>query len=172
MTLTPSPTTLVRAFGLLLGVVLAAAALAAWRVPGGERTLGADIRVSVAQSGAVGVSPLHPFVSAPSLVPGTRASGSGTLRNQTGVPLTVRLRAPASDRRLGRVLRVHIDAGADRVYDGTLEDLSFFGTRPLRMAPSQERKLSVRVSLPSGVSAGFQGRIDDIALQIHSERAK
>src|SRR5436190_1837646 len=85
---------LARLFGILVGVAVAVVALIAWRVPGGERTLGSDVRIEALQTGEIGVAPLHPFVSAPSLLPGSSVAGDVTVRNQTGVPLALRLRAP------------------------------------------------------------------------------
>src|SRR5262245_9888621 len=82
-----------RILGIALGLALAAVALLSWRVPGGEHTLGADVRFEALQTGPVGVAPLHSFVSTPSLLPGKTVAGDVSVRNQTGVPLSVKLRA-------------------------------------------------------------------------------
>lgn len=163
---------LARPLGIALGIVLAALALVSWRVPGGARTLGADVRVEALQTGALGVSPLHPFVSTPSLVPGHRAGGRVSVRNQTGVPLRVRIRALPSTRELDGLLRVRVASGTLALYDGDLSGLRTRGTLPLRMAAAQRRALQVEVSLPAAIRRGYQGRIVDITLQLVSARAR
>jgi hypothetical protein len=164
---------LVRLLGVLLGVLVAVAALAAWRVPGGAASLGADVRFDALQTGAIGVAPLHPFVSVPSLLPGKSASGVVTLRDETGVPMAVRLRALPSSHDLDSLLRVRVSGDdGETLYDGALAGLYDAGTRTLRLASGQSRKLTVRASLPSAVRSGFQGRIVDVTLQIDSARAR
>jgi hypothetical protein len=158
--------------GIALGVALAGAALAAWRVPGGESTLGADVRVDAVQTGEIGVSPLRPFVTAVSLLPGAHADGNVALRNQTGVPLRVRLRALPSTPDLDPLLRVRIENGSQTLFTGSLGELRRADSAPVLLAPGASRKLSVRVSLPAGVRSGFQGRIVDVTLQIDSVRAR
>jgi hypothetical protein len=163
---------LVRPLGLLLGVVLAATALASWRVPGGQRSLGADVQVEALQTGAIGITPLHPFLSKPSLLPGKSADGAVTLRNQTGVPMSVRLHAMPSTRDLDSLLRVRVSDARGVLYDGNLGGLRTAGTTPLRLAGGQSDKLNLHASLPSSVRSGFQGRIVDITLQINSARTR
>jgi hypothetical protein len=162
---------LARGLGVVLGVSLAAVALIAWRVPGGEGTLGADVRVETLQTGEVGVAPLHPFLTAPSLMPGSQASGSVTLRNQTGSPLAVRLRARPSSRDLDRILRVQVRAGGRPLYDGGLGGLRASGTLPLRLAPAASVRVGVRAWLPGGLRTGFKGRIVAVTLDVDSRRA-
>jgi hypothetical protein len=155
--------------GILLGVAVACVALLAWRVPGGARMLGAEVRVDAVQTGEVGVAPLSPFVNAASLVPGRTASGSVTLRDQTGVPLDVRLRALPSSHDLDRLLHVRIvSPGAAALYDGPLGGLR---TRALRLAAGEVRRLRVETSLPRRLHRGFQGRAVDVTLQIEQARA-
>jgi hypothetical protein len=161
-----------RLAGILLGVGLAAVALVAWRVPRGERTLGADVRMEALQTGPVGVAPLQPFLAKPSLLPGAAVSGSVTLRNQTGVPLALRLRALPSTRDLNRMLVVKVSAGARALYDGSLEGLRTSGTGPLRLRSGQAQRVQVRASLPASLKSGYQGRIVDITLQIDSRTAR
>lgn len=163
---------LARLLGVVLGVSVAVAALLAWRVPGGERMLGADVRFEALQNGAIGVAPLHPFASTPSLVPGSSVSGDVTVRNQTGVPLGTILRALPSTRELDSLLRVRVSAGARILYDGTLSGLRSSGTRPLPLEAAQSARVHVRASLPAGTSTGFQGRIVDVSLQIDTRRTR
>jgi hypothetical protein len=160
-----------RRVGIALGICLAAAALVSWRVPGGERTLGADVRMEALQTGPVGVAPLQPFLTQPSLMPGQSASGSATLRNQTGVPLVLRLRALPSVPDLDRLLRVRVSTGATTLYDGELGGLRA-GSAPLRVASARTADVHVTASLPAAVRSGFQGRIVDVSLQIDSRPAR
>jgi hypothetical protein len=158
--------------GIALGVVLAGAALAAWRVPGGESTLGADVRVDAVQTGEIGVSPLRPFVNASSLLPGSHADGAVAVRNQTGVPMRVRLRALPSTPDLDPLLRMRVDSGAQNLFTGSLGELRRAGSAAIALVPGASRRLSVRVSLPAGLRSGYQARIVDVTLQIDSARSR
>ena len=161
-----------RLVGILLGIAIATIALISWRVPGGERTLGTDVRVEALQTGEIGVAPLHPFVSAPSLLPGASAAGDVTVRNQTGMPLAMRLRALPSVRDMDGLLVVRVSAGAQRLYDGTLGGLRTTGSRPLQLRPATSKRLHVTASLPAGLRTGFQGRIVDVSLQIDTQHTR
>jgi hypothetical protein len=163
---------LARLAGVLAGVTIAIALLVSWQVPGGQRTLGADVRMEALQTGEVGVQPIHPFLSVPSLLPGSAVSGQVTVRNQTGVPLATRLRALPSTRELDSLLAVRVSAGARTLYDGALAGLRGSGTRPFALAPAQTARLRVRASLPAGLRTGFQGRIVDVSLQIDTARIR
>jgi hypothetical protein len=167
MTATFSTTRIARLAGILLGVALAAVALASWRVPGGERTLGADVRFEALQTGPVGVAPIKPFASTPSLLPGKAVSGSVTLGNQTGRPLALRLRALPSTPDLDSALRVRMAAGTTTLYDGPLSGLRS-GSSALRLRSGRTAPVELRASLPAGLKSGFQGRIVDVTLQIDS----
>jgi len=168
----PSIDRVARLAGICVGVALALTALIAWRVPGGERTLGADVRIEALQTGEVGVAPLHPFASTPSLLPGHSLSGDVTLRNQTGVPLALRLRALPSVHDLDGLLVLHVSAGGRTLYDGNLDGLRTSGTRPFTLAAATARRLHVSASLPAGLRTGFQGRILDLSLQVESRPAR
>jgi hypothetical protein len=168
----PSIDRIARLLGILLGVCVAAAALISWRVPGGERTLGADVRIEALQTGEVGVAPLHPFATAPSLLPGSSMAGDVTVRNQTGVRLALRLRALPSTRELDSLLAVRVSAGARTLYDGDLGGLRTAGSQPLALNAARSSRLHVSASLPAGLRSGFQGRIVDVSLQIHTSRAR
>jgi hypothetical protein len=172
MTLTLSKNRVARVVGIGLGIALAAAALLSWRVPGGERTLGADVRFEALQTGPVGVTPIQSFASTPSLLPGKAISGDVTLRNQTGTPLALRLRALPSTSDLNSLLVVRVSAGAKTLYDGSLGGLRSAGTSPLRLAPGRSGAVRVNASLPAGEHSGFEGRIVDVTLQIASRRAR
>jgi hypothetical protein len=161
-----------RLVGILVGVAVAVVALIAWRVPGGARTLGADVRIEALQTGEIGVMPLHPFVSAPSLLPGSSVSGDVTVRNQTGVPLKVRLRALPSVRDLDQLLVMRVSAGARTLYDGELGGLRASGSRPLALKATAAAHLRVSASLPAGLRSGFRGRIVDVTLQIDTQHVR
>jgi len=111
-------------------------------------------------------------MSAPSLLPGKAITGSATLRNQTGVPMSVRLRALPSTHDLDPLLHVRVGGVQGLLYDGSLQGLRNGSTRPLRLASGQSSRLSLQASLPSSVSSGYQGRIVDITLQIDSARVR
>lgn len=161
-----------RGAGILLGVTIAIALLIAWQVPGGERTLGADVRIEALQTGEIGVAPLHPFVASPSLLPGASLAGDVTMRNQTGVPLALRLRALPSVRDLDRLLLIRVSAGKRALYDGDLAGLRAGGTAPLVLKKASAERVHVSVALPPGLRTGFQGRILDVSLQIDTQHPR
>jgi hypothetical protein len=160
-----------RRLGIGLGICLAGVALVSRRVPGGERTLGADVRMEALQTGPVGVAPLQPFLKKPSLLPGQSVSGSVGLRNQTSVPLALRLRALPSVHDLDRLLRVRVSAGDTTLYDAQLGGLRA-GAAPLRLAATRSVNVRITASLPGFVHSGFQGRIVDVGLQIDSRNVR
>ncbi len=158
--------------GIALGIGLAAVALLSWRVPGGEHTLGADVRFEALQTGTVGVAPLHTFASTSSLLPGRTVSGDVSLRNQTGVPLALRLHALPSTRDLDSLLVVQVSGGGRNLYSGTLGRLRSAGSGPLRLGSGQSTRIRVKASLPASVRSGFEGRIVDVSFAIGSHRVR
>jgi hypothetical protein len=129
------------------------------------------VRFEALQTGPVGVAPIQPFASTASLLPGRELAGKVTLRNQTGVPLALRLRALPSTPHLDALLRVRMNVGAKTLYDGPLSGLRT-GSRTLRLASGQAAPVKLVASLPAGLRSGYQGRIVDVSLQIDSRSAR
>lgn len=159
-----------RLAGLLLGLGLAAAGVVSWHVPGGAGALGADIKIVATPTGELEVSPSGPFLSATNLQPGAPAArGELGVRNQTGAPLAVRVRAVPSLPDLDSLVVVHVEVDRELLFDGTLSALRAGSDHPLDIASSQERVLRVEASLPRTVRGGYEGRVADVWLELQAE---
>lgn len=164
-----------RVSGLLLGAGVTLVALASWRMPPAGGRLGADVRILSAPTGELDVSPSGPFLSANDLGPGSPdggARGELAVRNQTGSPLSVRARLLPSASDLDALLRVRVSAGEERVLDGTLGELRTWSARAIHLAPGERRELHVQAWLPGTVRDGYQGRVEDVGLELRAEPAK
>jgi hypothetical protein len=133
-----------RRIGLAIGLVLALAAVLSWRIPGGGAGLGADVSFVAAPPGELTAEPVEAFLSAPGLEPGESASGRLRLRNITGGPVALRLRARPSSRDLDRALEVALGS-----YRGSLGRLRRW--TPAGVLPrGAERVVGVRVRIADG----------------------
>src|SRR6266496_1916631 len=147
---------LARPAGFLVGLGTALAltvmALAAWHLPRGTGSNGADLTVATGPTGELGI-PLGPFVRGNDLRPGSdAATGTIPVRNQTGTNLAVTVRAMPSIPDLDDLLMVQVSAGSRSVYRGTLAGLEVGSGQPFLLTPGQSRDLAVRAWLPGTVS--------------------
>ncbi|MGD9736552.1 MAG: hypothetical protein AB7V58_13260 [Solirubrobacterales bacterium] len=157
---------LARGAGVLLGVGLAAFLLLSSRPGAAGSPLAATVRVAVAPTGELEISPAppQPALVAPSLRPGgERAAGGFGLRNQTGSGLAVALKAEANSSALNGLLRVRVGVGGRQVADTTLEGLR---RRPLRLRldSGQGTHLRLEAWLPKDVLGGYEGRLVTVSL--------
>jgi hypothetical protein len=148
--------------GFVAGLVVVAGALLAWRVPGGDGTLGADVIFAANPSGELVISPTGPFITAAGLEPSDEREATLRVKNQTGSMLALRPRAVADTRDLDRILRVEVTGGPDVLFSGPLGRLAHGTSRPLRLEPGETRPLSVRIWLPTSTQTGYQGRIASV----------
>lgn len=136
------------AIGVALGLAIALAAVMSWRIPASSQSLGAEVRFMAAPAGEVSISPAGPLLTARRLAPGDSASGRFTVRNLTGEPLRVRLRALPSAHGLDRALRVRFTSGGRRLAAGRLGKLrSFQSGAPLRLPRGESREVELRAAL-------------------------
>jgi hypothetical protein len=164
-----------RVSGLLLGAGIALVALASWRMPPAGGRLGADVRILSAPTGELDVSPAGPFLSVTNLEPGSPGGGAlGELgvRNQTGSRLSVRVRLLPSTADLDALLRVRVSAGGERLLDGTLGGLRTWSAGAFHLSSGERRELHVQAWLPGTVRDGYQGRVEDVGLELRAERAE
>jgi hypothetical protein len=155
-----------RVAGFAVGVAAVAALVAGWRVDRGTGVVGADVTFVAAPTGELQI-PSGPFVHGLGLEPGSNATGSVGIRNQTGSRLAVSVKVLPSIADLDSVLRVRMTAGGRQVYAGTLGGLRGW-SEPFRLASGKETPLEFRVSLPAGSDAASHGRIDDVSLAFRS----
>lgn len=160
-----------RLAGALIGVGLAVALLLWSRPDANGSPLGATVRVEVAPSGELEVTPPfpRPVMVAGSLWPGgPRAVRRFRLRNQTGTELAVALRALPSSSALNGLLRVRVSDGGEPLAATTLEGLQRRPIR-LRLASGQASRLRLEAWLPRDVLSGYEGRLVEVSLvpEIH-----
>lgn len=162
--------TAARVAGVVVGIALAAAAVASWRVAGGTGALGADVRLLASPTGEIQVSTTGPFLSATNLRPGRDAArGELGVRNQTGAALGVRVRVLPSLPDLDQLLVVTLDVGDDRLFEGTLGLLRAWSDRSFRLASDERRVLRVQAWLPPAATRGYEGRVADVGVEFRSE---
>lgn len=148
-----------KGLAFLLGLAGVALALLAWRVPGGDGTLGADVIFVSHLSGELQVSPTGPFITKAGLEPPDETRGTLKIRNRTGSRLAVRTRAVPDNRDLNNLLSLEIKTGKTLLFSGRLGQLPTDGTRAFVLDPRHTAPLSFRVWLPITTRSGYQGRI-------------
>ena len=157
-----------KAAGLVLGAAACAVLLLGTHIGRPAGALDAALTLTSAPTGELGVVPAGAVLAARDLQRGAPpVRGSLVVRNQTGIPLDVRLRARPLSGDLDDDAQLRVTAGAATLFDGTLGALRS-GTRPFRVQPGRGRRLSVAVWLNAG---GAQGRSDDAALELTSTPA-
>jgi hypothetical protein len=139
-----SSDTWARRAGLAIGLLLALGAVLSWRVAAEGATVGAEARFLAVPPGELTVAPAGTFVSARQLRPGGAVRGELRLRNITGAPVSVRLRALPSGRDLDRLLRVDLGRG-------------------------ERRALPARVWLPASADGAAAGAAVDVTVELRVE---
>jgi hypothetical protein len=162
----------VRGLGLATGIAVAILGLLAWRMPHGNGILGLDLQLAATQSGEVQTTPLSPFLSTTGMKRGDRRTGTFRLRNLTGGPLAVRLRASAAVRDADRSLHLRIAAGAETIFDGPLAALRRPTTHPLALPRGSSRRIDATAYLPLSAAPGFAGRSVELQLTPLTEGAR
>jgi hypothetical protein len=153
-----------RRAGLALGLLLALGAVLSWRIPSGTAALGAQARFTAVAPGELTVAPAGAFLSAR----GVRARGALVIRDITGRPVSVELRARPSTRQLDRLLRVAIsDQGRVR-FRGRLARLRAW-TAVASLRARASRRLAVRAWLPTGARSRAAGAIVDVMVELRAE---
>jgi hypothetical protein len=152
----------VKGLAFLLGVAGVGLALLAWRIPGGDGTLGADVIFVSHLSGELQISPTGPFITKAGLEPSDEAEGTLKVRNRTGTRLAIRPRAVPDNRDLNRILWLEIKNGNTLLFSGRLGRLPKDGARTFVLAPQQSGALNLRAWLPISIRSGYQGRIVQI----------
>ena len=150
----------------MLGVVVVRS-----HVPGGTGKLGADVTFISAPTGELAVSQSGPILQLNALEPssGPSKTGTFTVTNIASSTLSIGLRALPSIRDLDALLRVRVTAGGGDLFDGTLSGLEAGSPLSLRLASGRSADLVVAAWLPSSVRDGYQGRVDDVNLQLQTD---
>ncbi len=110
---------------LVLGLALAALAVAGWRVDGGITTPPAEVSFQVTASQTLAVTPTGETVSGTLRAsdPDRGLEDRMTVRNATGGALAVRLQAQPATTDLDRALNLRVSARGQMVWEGPLGEL-------------------------------------------------
>jgi hypothetical protein len=160
-----------RRLGIALGAGLVVTVAAFSRIPSTGGTLGADVTFLAGSTGELDVSPSGAFVQGLDLRPGSArlpADGILSIRNVTGSTLVVRVRALPSVDDLDRRLRVQLTSGTTDVYTGMLGGLRGW-TRGFPLAAGEDVDLHVSAAIEDWVTRHYQGRVDDVTLELDSD---
>jgi hypothetical protein len=150
-----------KALAFVLGLAGVGLALLAWRIPGGDGTLGADVIFVSHLSGELQLAP-GPFITKAGLEPADEAKGTLTVRNRTGSKLAIRPRPVPDNRDLNHLLHLELKSGKTKLFSGPLGRLPKDGARAFVLAPRQSARLTFRAWLPIETRSGYQGRIVQI----------
>lgn len=160
--------TITKVAGLVLGATACGVLLLGTHISRPPGALDAALTLTSSPTGELAVQPAGTVLAARHLQPGRPPSlGALRVRNQTGVPLDVRLRARPASGDLDEDAHLRVTAGAATLFDGTLGALRS-GSRRVLLHPGQGRRLRLAVSLDSGRGQNAQGRSDDVALELTS----
>lgn len=155
-----------RAAGLLAGIALAAALLAAGRPAEGGSAVGAAVSAHADLNGELAVSPAGPasFLRAAALRPEAPASGSVEIRNQTGLRQRVRIRALGSSAAMDDTLSLRFEAGGAELRSGMLGELGRPGGDPVVLDPGESAAIATAASIPPGAPPDWEAALVDVAL--------
>lgn len=158
---------LARAAALGLGLLVAAAIVLAGRTDRTDAVASAAaVTVSLQVPGELERRDRGPLAAAASLRPGGRTRWSATVRNQTGSPLVLAVRAMPSQPDLDRLLRVAVTSGEGTIASGTLGDLRTARRDAAPLPAGATRTLAVDAWLPRDVPSGWQARVVDVPIDL------
>jgi hypothetical protein len=154
-----------RQAGFAAGLIASVVAVAGWRTPHADGSLGLEFAMTFQPTAQLELSPPGRVMTGSAMKPGDAVSGELRARNLTGVTLPVHVRALPSIADLDRSLVVHVAAGGRSLYDGPLGGLRAQSARAVRLASGATTTLHVTAELPAGAS-GWQGRIAKVELEL------
>jgi hypothetical protein len=155
----------------LIGAAAALVLLAGWRVPAGRGTLGADVTLSIGLSPVVQLSRTGTVLDSTRLRPGQRVTTAVTVHNPSTAALRLRPQAQAAgDATLNALLHVDVRADGQKLYAGSLAELARPVAGAWRLGPGASGRLTLRLTLPSGIAAGYAGRSTHPAIVLEVAR--
>src|SRR4051812_13258665 len=146
-----------RQAGFAAGLIASVVAVAGWRTPHADGSLGLELAMTFQPNAQLELSPPGRVLTGSAMKPGDAVSGDLHARNLTGVTLPVHVRALPSIADLDRSLVVHVAAGGRRLYDGPLGGLRTQSGGAVRLASGATTTLHVTAELPTG-APGWQRR--------------
>jgi hypothetical protein len=135
---------------IVLGLALAALAVAGWRVDGGTMVPPAELTLQTATSETLAVSPTGRTAKG-TLRASTPEAGletRTTVRNATADALAVRLRAEPATTDLDRALTVRVAAKGQTIWEGPLGELREGMASPFVLASHETADVTVLAWIP------------------------
>jgi hypothetical protein len=152
--------------GFVCGILFAAAIVATGGVPGGNRALGAELKLGATATGGLAVAPEGRVLAANRLAPGAPAAeGRLRLLNQTSGRASVLVRARTTDPALDGLVRLQLRPGDGPALRSTLGALRRWRQLRPALAPQRREAVTVRVWIPASAGRGHEGRRADVTLE-------
>lgn len=152
--------------GLFLGLLVTVAA-AHQPVTAVPTSLGTDVLVTAAPTGELDVAPRGALLSVKRLPPGRPAIGRASVRNQTGVTLSVTALVGSSSAAADR-LNLRVQAGSETVADGSADRLAT-GSRPWLLESGHEVDVIVEAWVPA--VGGYAADAVHVDIRFETQRA-
>jgi hypothetical protein len=156
--------------GLLIGLALAAVAVAGWTMPTGVRPEGVRLTLTAAPTGELSVTPLWRVLRSGPMRPGDSAMGTWVITNLTGESRRVQLRTVAPSHDLDDDVDVLATSTEAELLAGRLGSTHAWG-RAVDMPPGSRIRVRVRLTVPAGAS-GYENRAADLRLELRSEASR
>ena len=156
--------------GALLGLAAAAVFLLAFPVKGGGGAMGLDVAIGSTPTGELQVEPgPGPFLRGAGLGPGDDAvEGAVHVRNQTGATLSVGINVLPSTNYSDEILKVTATYQGRVIIDGRLGDLRGMHDDLFSLDVGETADIDVTAEVVNGAD-GYQGRVEDVTFEFHSE---
>lgn len=123
----------------------------------------AAVRLSIAPSGMLEVSPTGAIIDELALRPAATVAGEAQVRNITGVPLNIAFQAKSEGAELDDVLGIQLRAGDMLLFDDVVGELRG-GSPQFQLASGHAVTVSVRAGLSDGAEAA--GRSADVTVEL------
>lgn len=160
------PAHAVRVAGVVTGLVGFAVLAVATRLPAGPTVLGADVTISIAPTGELGVDPAGPMFIEAGLRPGQDPREHRTqVHNRTGKPLVVTVRSRPSGDDLDGALRIQLHRDGEPIWNGAERDLRLGADFTLQ--PGTGVRLGVAASVGAD-TPHWSGRVVNVDLVLSS----
>lgn len=160
----------------IAGAVIAGGLLASWTVEAEAGSPRVNVVFTSQATGELEVSPIGEMAAAQNLDLEPQDGpapirGTFTIRNQTPVPLLVRVGAEPVTKEIDDLLGVEI-ADSDRtLFDGTLGELRDGSRRGVELAPGKSAELELRSEMVASSANAYAERRQEIPLTLITEEA-
>ena len=161
---------ILRFTGFAIGAVLAIGWVLSGRMPESQAEAPARLSIASQPTTELGVSPAGARFLTGRLMPAGRpARGTLTVSNFGRRPLRFRMRVKSPQRDLDAVVRLRVQAGERRIFEGPLAGLRAWTRSGVRVLAGRRQEVDFRAWVPMSVESGFEGR--SVELQLEWQKA-